>query len=205
LDILTIQKYPFKKLEYYRERALDSNRDATRGLIFKLLHEVSKDENSVAFFQKLSIASQRDLTISMILITKEQATQQESELRTREREVFKQRMRSLDDTQREVTKMMLDIGIAPYIITNEDREIFKREYNISDPEEEYSRVTAEEDADRPEEGYNANRDSEEGEPIIVDGREIETDYGDYGDRRERPYDGGDYNTVGFNEDEGMGV
>ena len=205
LDILTIQKYPFKKLEYYRERALDSNRDATRGLIFKLLHEISKDENSVAFLQKLSIASQRDLTISMILITKEQATQQESELRTREREVFKQRMRSLDDTQREVTKMMLDIGIAPYIITNEDREIFKREYNISDPEEEYSRVTAEEDADRPEEGYNANRDSEEGEAIIVDGREIETDYGDYGDRRERPYDGGDYNTVGFNEDEGMGV
>lgn len=205
LDILTLNKYPFKKLEYYRERALDSNRDATRGLILNYYMKSVDSDNKTSFLQKLSIASQRDLTISMILITKEQATQQESELRTREREVFKQRMRSLDDTQREVTKMMLDIGIAPYIITNEDRELFKREYNISDPEEEYSRVTAEEDLDRPEEGYNANRDSEEGEPIVVNGNEIQTDYGDYGDRRERPYDGGDYNTVGFNEDEGMGV
>lgn len=141
----------------------------------------------------------------MILITKEEATQQESELRTREREVFKQRMRQLDDSQREVTKMMLDIGIAPYVITNEDREIFKREYGIQDPEEAYNNIMNEQDGDRPEEGYNATRESEEGEPILVNGHELETDNGDYGDRRERPYDGGDYNTVGLNDDEGFGV
>ena len=209
LDILSIQKFPLEKLVEYRYEAtyLEGKlmRDSARGLLYSLFQDITKDKNNIALISEINEASKKDLTLKMILITKEEATQQESELRTREREVFKQRMRQLDDSQREVTKMMLDIGIAPYVITNEDREIFKREYGIQDPEEAYNNIMNEQDGDRPEEGYNATRESEEGEPILVNGHELETDNGDYGDRRERPYDGGDYNTVGLNDDEGFGV
>jgi hypothetical protein len=141
----------------------------------------------------------------MILITKEQATKQDSDLRTREREVFKQRMRNMNDTEREATKMLLDIGIAPYIITNEDREIFAKEYRLPDPELEYNKIEQELDGDRPEEGYNASRDVEDDQAAIVDGHEQQVDYGDYGDRREERSDR-DYEALaGFDYDEGYGV
>jgi hypothetical protein len=132
----------------------------------------------------------------MILTTKEEATKQDSELRTREREVFKKRMRQMDDSQREVTKMMLDIGIAPYIITNEDRELFKREYDISDPEGEYNKIVDEGDLDRPEDGFGGPDDRDGERPI---------DSGAYGDEREHTYDRGEYNTGNFDNEEGYGV
>ena len=141
----------------------------------------------------------------MILITKEQATKQDSDLRTREREVFKQRMRQMNDTEREATKMLLDIGIAPYIITNQDREIFAKEYNLPDPETSYALAEQEADGDRPEEGYNADRDVEDDQAAIVNGHEQQVDYGDYGDRREDRRDR-DYELVAdFDFDEGYGV
>lgn len=207
LDILSIQKFPLQKITEYRQKStyLEGKlmRDSARGLLYSLFQDISNDKNNVKLFQEIRESTQKDLTMKMILITKEEATQQESELRTREREVFKQRMRQLDDSQREVTKMMLDIGIAPYVITNEDREIFKREYGIQDPEEAYNHIINEQDMDRPEGGF-VTRESEEGEPIIVNGHEIDTDRGDYGDMRQRA-EGGDYNTVGFDDDEGYGV
>lgn len=207
LDILSIQKFSLEKITEYRQKStyLEGKlmRDSARGLLYSLFQDISNDKNNVKLFQEIRESTQKDLTMKMILITKEEATQQESELRTREREVFKQRMRQLDDSQREVTKMMLDIGIAPYVITNEDREIFKREYGIQDPEEAYNHIINEQDMDRPEGGF-VTRESEEGEPIIVNGHEIDTDRGDYGDMRQRA-EGGDYNTVGFDDDEGYGV
>jgi hypothetical protein len=104
-------------------------------------------------------------------------------------------MRQMDDSQREVTKMMLDIGIAPYIITNEDRELFKREYGYADPEAEYDQIVGEQDIDRPEDGEGPdNRDGE---------RQIDT--GAYGDEREELYDRGEYNTGNFDNEEGYGV
>ena len=180
-------------------------RDAARGIVYELMQEVVKDKNKSGLLSALSTAVQRDIVFSMILITKEQATKQESDLRTREREVFKQRMRSMNDTEREATKMLLDIGIAPYIITNEDREIFAREYNLPDPESEYERAMQEQDMDRPEEGYNATRDVEDDQAAIVDGHEQQVDYGDYGDRREEIRDRNYEAVADFDFDEGYGV
>jgi hypothetical protein len=113
-------------------------------------------------------------------------------------------MRQMNDTEREATKMLLDIGIAPYIITNEDREIFAREYNLPDPEIEYEKEQQEADIDRPEEGYNATRDEEDGLAPRVGNVELEYDYGDYGDRREQPYDR-DYAPDTFDDGNGYGV
>lgn len=133
----------------------------------------------------------------MLFYTDEDARRITESARTKEREKFKQTMRSMNDTQREITKMLLDIGVAPYIITNEDREIFAREYNYPDPEEEYIQLIQQQDEEKPEEGYNDTRDYvEDGvRPLNVFGQEMEVDHGDYGDRYVRPYD--DWaNTVG---------
>ena len=211
LDILSKEGFDLKSnvkyrnLSVYLETSIQKSllRDAARGVIYELLHEVVKDKNKAGLLSALNTATQRDLVFSMILITKEQATKQDSDLRTREREIFKQRMRQMNDTEREATKMLLDIGIAPYIITNQDRELFAKEYNLPDPEAEYEKVMQELDGDRPEEGYNAFRDTEDDVAAIVNGHEQEVDYGDYGDRRERnrEYE----NLIQDNDGEGYGV
>jgi len=193
LDILVSEGFPLEKAAEYRAANVYLRttlvRDAARGLLYELLHDVVSQRNKAGLVSALSTASQRDLAFNMILITKEQATRQDSDLRTRERELFKMRMRNMNDTEREVTKMLLDIGIAPYIITNEDRELFAAEYKIPDPEVVHSDAIAEQDLDRPEEGYNAARDvDEDGAQAIVNGHELEVDYGDYGDRRNEPTD-----------------
>ena len=66
----------------------------------------------------------------MMLLTEDEAQKEDLTLRAKERETFKMRMRQMDDTQREITKMLLDIGLAGYIITNEDRELFSQEYRL---------------------------------------------------------------------------
>jgi len=213
LDILSIEGFALGRVAEYRTMSVYLQttiskslvRDSARGIVYELMQEVVKDKNKVGLLSALNTALQRDLVFSMILITKEQATLQDSDLRTREREVFKQRMRQMNDTEREATKMLLDIGIAPYIITNEDREIFAKEYRLPDPETEYERAMQEEDGDRPEEGYNASRDVEDDVAAIVDGNEQQVDYGDYGDRREERTNR-DYDTVAnYDFDEGYGV
>jgi len=102
--------------------------------------------------------------------------------------------------------MLLDIGIAGYIITNEDREIFAKEYRLPDPEAEYNEILQDMDADMPEEGYNAQRDVEDdANPLMTNGTELDADRGDYTDRREHPYDR-DYEAIsGFDYSEGYGV
>jgi hypothetical protein len=210
LDVVSRSSFSPEKIQEYRNLNVYLRttinpsllRDASRGIIYELLHDI---KGKPAILTALNTALQRDLVFSMILLTKEQATTQDSDLRTREREVFKQRMRAMNDTEREATKMLLDIGIASYIITNEDREIFAKEYRIVDPEAAYDAEANAEDLDRPEEGYNASRDVEDGVAAIVEGYEQQVDYGDYGDRREEKANR-DYDTIAsFDFDEGYGV
>lgn len=198
LDILSATKFPLEKLKEYRRISVFLQtkisqsvlRDQVRGYMYQLFGDIGKDKG---YTDAINKAIQRDLTLNMLLITKEEATAQDSELRTRERELFKQRMRQMDDSQREVTKMMLDIGIAPYIITNEDREIFKQEYGYTDPEEEYEKIVGEDDLDRPEDGEAPEDD------------ERLMDNGAYGDAREELYERGDYGSGNFDNEEGYGV
>jgi hypothetical protein len=100
-------------------------------------------------------------------------------------------MRQMPDQEREVTKQLLDIGLAGYIITNEDRRIFAKEQEAVDQDDETLRGIRDMDENMPPEGHNGNRDVEDGEaPIGETGQALETDYGDYGDRAERNH--GDY-------------
>lgn len=214
LDILAIQKFDFQKIEVYRryttflQTRLNSSllRDVAKGLLYELFEDASKDKNVSSIKKALDEAVNRDIVLNMIFFTKEEAERITDAARTQERDAFKKRLRSMNDTERELTKLLLDIGIAPYIITNEDREMFAREYNYPDPEEEYERIMNQQDETIPE-GGNETRDYVEAgdTPLNVNGEEMQVDYGDYGDRAVRPYD--DYsNTMGDADfDEGYGI
>lgn len=198
LDILSANNFNLSILTSYRKVVsnLDMSknpsllRDIAKGLLYELSHKIASDTNKVVLGKALDEALIKDVVMNMLLYTDEEARRIAEAARTKERERFKQTMRSMNDTQREITKMLLDIGVAPYIITNQDREIFAREYNYPDPEEEYNKIVQQQDEQRPEEGYNDTRDYvEDGvRPLNVLGQEMEVDHGDYGDRYVRPYD-----------------
>lgn len=205
LDILSKQNFNLEILKTYREAIADLDtrknasllRDTAKGLLYELSHEIAKDKNKVSLGKAIDDALLKDVVMNMLLYTNEEAMRITEGARTKEREKFKQTLRSMNDTQREITKMLLDIGVAPYIITNEDREMFAREYNYPDPEEEYNRLFQQADEEKPEDGYNDTRDYvEDGvRPLNVLGEEMEVDNGAYGDRYVRPYDDWS-NTVG---------
>ena len=196
LDILSFNDFSLETLKQYRTAVsnLDMSknasllRDTAKGILYELSHEIAKDKNKTILGKALDDALLKDVVMNMLLYTDEESKRIAEAARTKERERFKQRMRSMNDTQREITKMLLDIGVASYIITNQDREIFAREYNYPDPEEEYNQLV--QDEQKPEEGYNDTLDYQEDgmRPLNVFGQEMEVDRGDYGDRYVRPYD-----------------
>jgi hypothetical protein len=141
----------------------------------------------------------------MIILSKSAADKEEFELRTNETNLLKKRYREMNDTQREITKMLVDIGISDFIVTNEDREIFARQFEVN-LEMEYSKLEAELDVNRPEEGYDDVRDYVENgdNPIALDGSVMDVDRGDYGDRAVRDYS--DYsNQYAFEDNENDGI
>jgi hypothetical protein len=103
--------------------------------------------------------------------------------------------------------MLLDIGMAPHIITNEYRILVAKEFNYPDPEEEYNRVLAETDETIPEDGHYENRHYvDNGDiPVNQNGHDLEVDNGGYGELN--AYDIGDYgNQMGDADfDEGYGI
>jgi hypothetical protein len=202
----TIQKY--RTVLVYLDNHIDKSilRDAARGFIYELLNEVVSSSNKTGLVQAIRDAVQKDIVMNMLLLKKEDAETQNNDLRAQEREVFKRRMRQMNDTEREITKMLLDIGIASTIISNEDREIFAREYNYQDPEADYEKAATEMDGDRPEEGFGTPFDTvDNGDvPLTDDGLERPYDRGDYGERMERQFS--EYETISaFNFEESDGV
>jgi hypothetical protein len=143
----------------------------------------------------------------MLLFTKEEADRVILAATTKEREKFKATMRSMTDIERELTKMLLDIGMAPHIITNEYRVMVAKEFNYPDPEEEYNKVMAAQNEEMPEDGFYENRDYvDNGDtPVNQDGYELEVDNGGYGEMN--AYDIGDYDNQMGNADfdEGYGI
>jgi hypothetical protein len=207
-DVETVAKY--RSLITYLETRNESPsllRDIAKGVLYELFQTISKSAQKDVFVKAIEFAVQRDVVLSMLFFTRDEAERVSTAASTKEREFFKSKMRALTDDQREIQKALIDIGMAPYIVKNEDRELFAREYNYPDPEEEYNQIMAENDLNRPEEGYNDVRDFvEDGvRPQNVFGEEMEVDHGDYGDRYVRPYDDWS-NTVGDADfDEGYGT
>lgn len=208
LDIVSQLGYPVRYVIPYRQFCTSLNthesaalvRDAVRGILYDLFDSIKTDDKLV---EGIRSAMNRDLTMRMILMKKEEAAKVVNVTRTKERETFKMRMREMNDEQREITKRLLDIGIAPFIITNEDREIFAREYNYEEPAIEKGN-TEEFDEEAPEGGFT-RRDGNDDDAVGDNGLPVEVDHGDYGDKADRPLD--DYSNAGgrFDFDEGDGI
>lgn len=215
LDILSLEKFDLKTITKYRQISVHLEtqinksllRDIAKGFLYELLHEVAKDKNKLQIGKALDDAMLKDVVMNMLLFTKEEADRIVLAASTKEREKFKSTMRSMTDTERELTKMLLDIGMAPHIITNEYRILVAKEFNYPDPEEEYNQVMARQDQDMPEDGHYENRDYvDNGDmPVNQNGYELEVDHGGYGELA--AYDIGDYeNQMGDADfDEGYGI
>jgi hypothetical protein len=200
LDILAQLKFPAQTIIEYRKFVSSLNtfenpslfRDAVKGRIYQLIASIQNDDGMLEYIRA---AIARDLVINMIVLTKEESEKQVNYLRSRERETLKARLRQLPDDQREVMKMLIDIGISQYIIRNEDRKLFAKEVGLPETVDD-----DEKDPDNtPEEGFT-HRDYVDGEEQLnQDALPIDPDRGDYGDMRDRPDD--DYSRdIEFDED-----
>jgi len=133
----------------------------------------------------------RDVAVrSLLSLAAENGNAVES-LRAREREEFKSRLRRMPDAQRDISKTLIDLGLAPYLITKDDREAFMREIRVEEEPVEPDNPLLAPAEDGEEQHENIVRDvGEQGEPPVTeDGDELLADYGDYGDQRGRTGEG----------------
>jgi len=171
-------------------------RDVAKGIFFEMMHAI---KGSPPANRAILSAIKLDLTTRMMLMTNEAAEREDFELRAKERNALKATLRSMNDTQREITQRLLELGIADFIITNKDRENFLREFGKT---EDVIEEPIFDDPNRPEEGYDDDRDYVENgdQPIADDGNLMEVDRGNYGDRAVRDYD--DYTSQQVFDEEG---
>jgi hypothetical protein len=174
-----------KKLSKISYNSSSEMRDTAKSIFLIILNELKDSPNVI---RVITDAIKNDIVFKMIFVSKEKAESEEFELKTKETNLLKARYREMTDTRRQLVKSLVDIGIADFIVTNEDRELFSKEFEIN-VEKEYDEMLKEQDLERPEEGYATRDYIENGDvPIDVMGNAMEVDFGDYGDRNVRDYD-----------------
>lgn len=206
LDILSQTKFPKEKQIEIRSELLKFNdslsllRDFIKGLIYKLLNYIKSDKNSSVYIRRLNESLKSDLVFRILFSSKDKAESEENKLRKKETDLLKSRYREMTDKQREITKLLVDIGQSEFIVNIEDREFFANQLE-QDIEKEYAELQASLDSNKPEEGYNNFRDYvDNGDiPLNAQGNIMEVDHGDYGDRITRDYN--DYSTQEMFQDD----
>lgn len=182
LDIL-IPLVSFKKLEPYRkfitsiDTVGDSSfiRDSVKGMYFKLLGELGSKEIDL-----LHEAEKKDLPLNMLFLNIDDVTSEVNVLSAREREEFKRRLKVKTDLERELSKNLLAIGVAEYVITIEDRKMIEEQYlaekepDMDDEDEEeepesrqFDNVGVEDVENAPEEYDSPNNDYEAQDYVYV--------------------------------------
>jgi hypothetical protein len=113
-------------------------------------------------------------------------------LRAKERITFTDRLRLMTDTEREITKDLIDRGLAPTIITREDRALFAKEMAQTEYVED------------PEVGVGRPIDFEDqGEIPITEDMVERGQYGDYSNAANN--DGRDYTQPDQFDDDDRGI
>jgi hypothetical protein len=102
----------------------DDLRDITKGYVYEVLKEISKDPLTQT---KLDGLIKTDIALVLLTADLKNAKQTLNTLRAKERITFTDRLRLMTDTEREITKDLIDRGLVPTIITREDRALFARE------------------------------------------------------------------------------
>ena len=155
-------KKTVKKLQsIHLETRINSSmlRDSARGLVYVFLNDMNEDNERI-----LRDSLKSDLVLKMLLMKPEDAEKEDMGLRAREREMLKSRLRQKSDAEREILKMLLDIGISSYIITNEDRQMMAKETEDTiipemdeRPDGEYDHVLGNDDDGDVEDNENGIR------------------------------------------------
>lgn len=109
----------------------DDLRDITKGYVYELTKEISKDPLTKT---RLDAMKKNDLALMMLTADVKKATEITNTLKAKERITFTERFRMMTDADREITKELVDRGLAPYIITKQDRILFARE--VAEEQEE---------------------------------------------------------------------
>jgi hypothetical protein len=169
-------------------------RDLARGLVGQQLSAIQADG---AKRSQYDTARFKDITLYMLSVDYKEQRAEVNKIRATERLKFIQRMAGKSDQEREVIGDLLRIGLAPYIISNQDRELFARETELLQEELARQDMLFEATGDLGvDTGVGEARDyHDDGEEDEVVG----VDHGDYGDRAGLP-EGRDYAQPGFGDD-----
>ena len=169
-------------------------RDVYRGFIFELSQKISENQAVQTQFERVY---KLDMAVRALVSSASENRVAVDAHKALERDEFRLRLRRLPDSLRDITTKLIDLGLAPYLITKDDREAFMKELQErmdGGPPTDNPLVSSsdqpEAEGDVPEEGLNDERDvGPDGEVPMAGEQELEVDYGDYGDRRGRMADG----------------
>lgn len=167
-------------------------RDIAKGFVYEALLRIQTDEVKHLAFEK---ARRSDITLITLFATPDEERSNVNTLRATERLTFVDRMAAMSDMERSITQELLAVGMAPYIITNKDRELYaaellSREERTAEVEEEFA---GDEDVGvgRPTDPETAEEDMRQG-----------TDDGNYGNNAPLPMnEGRDYDQPQMNDDD----
>jgi hypothetical protein len=176
------------------EQADSKLRDIGRGILMETLSTITKDSVKKAKFDEQRF---KDAALYTLLADYKKEKAEVNKLRAAERIKFVQRMAQKSDQEREVIQDLLAIGLAPYVMTNQDRiELAQEAQRLQ--EEVYKDDAA----------FDATGDADigVGQPhdFFDDGDQDNrgADNGDYGDYVGMPgNDGRDHNQPQINDDQ----
>jgi hypothetical protein len=161
-------------------------RDIAQGFVFEELATIQTSAEKRTRLEKLRTT---DISLYVLQANYSEQKREANKLRASERLTLVAKMAGKNDAEREIVGALLKIGLAPYIITNQDRALFARQA------ERLQDLVAVEDAEADVGVGRAREELEDGEPR-VDGV---GDQGDYGDRAALP-EGRAYAQPGLGDD-----
>ena len=136
----------------------DLLRDITKGYLREILTAIAADPEKRRVYDDVRA---KDVTLYALLASVSAARTETNTLRAKERHAFTDRLRAMTDSDREITKQLLDRGLAPFIVTVADRDMFAQQLedqigSAADRGEEYEEEEA--PADPAAERYDLNGD-----------------------------------------------
>ena len=136
----------------------DLLRDITKGYLREILTAIAADPEKRRIYDDVRA---KDVTLYALLASVSAARTETNTLRAKERHAFTDRLRAMTDSDREITKQLLDRGLAPFIVTVADRDMFAQQLedqigSAADRGEEYEEEEA--PADPAAERYDLNGD-----------------------------------------------
>jgi hypothetical protein len=102
----------------------DLLRDITKGYLREVLAAIGNDPEKRRIFDRMRT---EDVTLYSLLASVSSARTETNTLRAKERHAFTDRLRAMTDSDREITKQLLDRGLAPFIVTVSDRDMFAQQ------------------------------------------------------------------------------